>query len=319
MDKRNPRELCGFWSMNIVGDSVIYLRGYLSDLRGSLRRTACLGDRLRASRKWILFWTCLEISRRMLYKWFWSWRRELGGDIGGGQKVPLGFSVIQYRKTRTNFLANPIQQWEVSRGTARERQKGWMRSSKESVHRKAKVGCQQTPEDSTASQSPSVRCFLHALALNWHWSCPVIVLWLSVPRALWAASGTVLLRGTSFSVCCLSKLFSHLLIIFRHEKLWLPSSGFHVMKIHIHLERECFRQQIFIWSHSIMPSAPSLLWEERLSPRFWRPLFRVLQSLEHSNHKKRQIKNGWMCCTGCLAVKDIYEEKRAKGRGKCHC
>lgn len=44
MDKRNPRELWGFWSMNIVGDSVIYLRG-------SLRRRACLGDRLRAFRK----------------------------------------------------------------------------------------------------------------------------------------------------------------------------------------------------------------------------------------------------------------------------
>ena len=55
MDKRNPRELWGFWSMNIVGDSVIYLRG-------SLRRKACLGDRLRAFRKWILFWTCLEIA-----------------------------------------------------------------------------------------------------------------------------------------------------------------------------------------------------------------------------------------------------------------
>ena len=48
MGRRNPRELCGFWSMNIVGDSVIYLKG-------SLRRRACLGDRLRVSRKWILF------------------------------------------------------------------------------------------------------------------------------------------------------------------------------------------------------------------------------------------------------------------------
>lgn len=88
----------------------------------------------------------------------------------------------------------------------------------------------------------------------------------------------------------------------QHENLWLTSLGFHVMKIHIHLERECFRQQIFIWSHPIMPSAPSPLWEERLSPRFWRPLFRVLQPLEHSNRKKRQIKKWmnmlyWMSCS----------------------
>ena len=90
------------------------------------------------------------------------------GDIGVGQKVPLGFCIIQYRKTRMNFLANPIQQWEVSRGTARKRQKGWMRSSKERVHYKGKGSCQQTPEDTIASLSPSVRRFLHALALNQH-------------------------------------------------------------------------------------------------------------------------------------------------------
>lgn len=48
-------------------------------------------------------WTCLEISEGCCISGSGAEGESWLGDIGAGQKVPLGFSHIQYRKTRMNF------------------------------------------------------------------------------------------------------------------------------------------------------------------------------------------------------------------------